>query len=88
MTGRNGCAILKMRITNSYYFKKGVNVMEIIGTEEVMQLLGVSRKEALRILNLPGCPILPRTKWQHFRVVKDPFLEWISNGASWESLRS
>ncbi|MBR6451395.1 MAG: hypothetical protein IKS87_01700 [Lachnospiraceae bacterium] len=61
--------------------------MEIIGTEEVMQLLNVSRKEATRILNLPGCPILPRTKWQHFRVVKEPFLAWIANGANWENMR-
>ena len=62
--------------------------MEIIGTEEVMQLLHVSRKEATRILNLPGCPILPRAKWQHFRVVKEPFLEWIANSAGREDMRS
>ena len=54
--------------------------MEIISLEDVMRLLNVSRKEATRILNMPGCPKLPRTKGQRFRVIKDPFLEWIGSG--------
>ncbi len=54
--------------------------MEIISLEDVMQLLNVSRKEATRILNMPGCPKLPRTKGQRFRVIKGPFLDWIASG--------
>lgn len=54
--------------------------MEIIELYDVMQLLNLSRKEATRILNMPGCPKLPRTKRQRFRVIKDPFLEWVAGG--------
>ena len=52
--------------------------VELIGIEDVMGILKVSRKEATRILNMPGCPKLPRTKGQRFRVVKEPFLAWVA----------
>ncbi len=54
--------------------------MELIGIDEVMELLQVSRKEATRIANLPGCPCLPRVKWGRFRIPKEAFIEWIRGG--------
>lgn len=50
--------------------------MELIGVKEVMELLGVSKKYATHILNMPGCPVLPREKGQKFRVPKTAFIEW------------
>ena len=54
--------------------------MEIMGLPEIMATLHISRKEATRILNLPGCPVLPRIKGGRFRVPKEAFLEWINSG--------
>lgn len=54
--------------------------MELIGLREVTELLQCSRKEATRILNLPGCPVLPRCKKGRFRVPKEAFLAWIAGG--------
>ena len=54
--------------------------MELIGLKEVAQLLQISRREATRILNLPGCPTLPRCKKGRFRVPKEAFLAWMEGG--------
>ena len=50
--------------------------LELIGINEVMEMLHISRKMATHILNMPGCPILPRHKGQTFRVRKQAFIEW------------
>lgn len=60
--------------------------MDIIGIKEVMDMLGISRQAATRILNLPGCPVLPRSKNQIFRVLKQPFLEWLASGSFRDSM--
>jgi len=54
--------------------------MEIIGIKDVMEMLDISRPAATKILNLPGCPVLPRSKNEIFRIPKEPFLEWLASG--------
>jgi len=54
--------------------------MELIGLKEVTELLQISRKEATRILNLPGCPTLPRCRKGQFRVPKEALIRWLENG--------
>ena len=51
--------------------------MKIIGIKEVAEKLGVSYKEAMRICRMEGCPVLPRGKGQTFRIVEEPFDEWL-----------
>lgn len=53
---------------------------EIIGLRDVMEYLGVGEKTATRILNMPGCPVLPRKKGEKFRVPKAAFLKWMEGG--------
>ena len=54
--------------------------MEILKMKDVMSFLGVGRKTATRILNMPGCPVLPRYKGQTFLVPKDAFESWLKAG--------
>lgn len=54
--------------------------MGIIGLNEVARKLQISYKEAIRIANMPGCPVLPRTKWQTFRIPEEAFDEWVRKG--------
>ena len=51
--------------------------IEIIGIKEVIELYGFSRKEATRLLNTKGCPVLPRESGQPYRIVKDEFETWL-----------
>ena len=54
--------------------------MELIGLNEVVDLLGVNEKTAKKILNLPGCPLLPRGKNESYRIVKEALIRWLENG--------
>lgn len=54
--------------------------MELLKIEDIMQLLGVGRDAATAIVNLPGCPCLPRKKGGTYRIPKDAFLAWIRSG--------
>lgn len=49
----------------------------IIGIGDVMRLYGFSRKEATRLLNTKGCPVLPRESGQPYRIVKEEFETWL-----------
>ena len=49
----------------------------IIGIGDVMKLYGFSRKEATRLLNTKGCPVLPRGSGQPYRIVKEEFETWL-----------
>lgn len=49
----------------------------IIGIKDVTELYGFSRKEATRLLNTRGCPLLPRESGQPYRIVKDEFENWL-----------
>ncbi len=51
--------------------------IEIIGIKEVIELYGFSRKEATRLLNTKGCPVLPRSSGQPYRIVKGEFEQWL-----------
>lgn len=51
--------------------------IEIIGIRDVVELYGFSRKEATRLLNTRGCPVLPRESGMPYRVVKDEFEQWL-----------
>lgn len=51
--------------------------IEIIGIVDVMELYGFSRKEATRLLNTKGCPVLPRETGQPYRIVKEEFEQWL-----------
>lgn len=51
--------------------------IEIIGMNDVISLYGFSRKEATRLLNTRGCPVLPRESGQPYRVVRDEFEQWL-----------
>lgn len=54
--------------------------MRIIGLKEVAKKLQISYKEATRIVNMEGCPVLPRSKWQTFRIPEEAFDEWVKGG--------
>jgi len=49
-----------------------------LSLKDVAELLGISTKAATRILNIPGCPVLPRSKGQTFRVPEEAFKQWIT----------
>lgn len=51
--------------------------IKIIGIKEVMMLYGFSRKEATRLLNTKGCPVLPRESGMPYRIVKEEFEQWL-----------
>ena len=51
--------------------------IKIIGIKEVMWLYGFSRKEATRLLNTKGCPVLPRESGMPYRIVKEEFETWL-----------
>lgn len=56
--------------------------IEVIGIRDVIELYGFSRKEATRLLNTRGCPVLPRESGQPYRIIKDEFENWLrSRGA-------
>ena len=51
--------------------------IEIISIIDVMRLYGFSRREATRLLNTRGCPVLPRESGQPYRIVKEEFEIWL-----------
>lgn len=54
--------------------------MGLITLKEAAKILGVSYREATRVVNLPNCPKLPRTKGQTFRIPEEAFREWVKAG--------
>ena len=51
--------------------------IELWNVNGVQELLGVSRKRAIRILNMKRCPVLPRGKGGHYLVPKNALREWL-----------
>ena len=51
--------------------------IEVIGIKDVIDLYGFSRKEATRLLNTRGCPVLPRESGMPYRIIKDEFESWL-----------
>lgn len=52
--------------------------MELIGVEEIMEMLHIGRPMATRLLQEKSCPTLPRIKGQKYRVVKNEFIAWFT----------
>lgn len=52
--------------------------MELLTLEDIMQMLGISRRMATRILTMKGCPVLPRTKGGKYLVPRDSFIRWLN----------
>lgn len=50
--------------------------MELIGVEEIMEMLNIGRPMATRLLQEKSCPTLPRYKGQKYRVIKNEFIAW------------
>lgn len=53
--------------------------MELLTISDVMKELGIGRKQATKILNLPGCPKIPRVKGQQFLVPRQAFYTWLNS---------
>lgn len=51
--------------------------IKIIGLRDVMDLYGFSRKQATRLLNTKGCPVLPRRDGDNYRLIQDEFEQWL-----------
>ena len=54
--------------------------MELIGLKEVAEMLDMDPKTATKILNMPGCPLLPRSTGEQYRIVKEALIRWLENG--------
>ena len=51
----------------------------ILGMNEILELYGFSRKEATKLLNTRGCPVLPRESGEPYRVIQEEFETWLRN---------
>lgn len=51
--------------------------IQIITLTDVMNLYGFSRKEATKLVNVKGCPVLPRVDGAPYRLIKDEFESWL-----------
>lgn len=51
--------------------------IEILTMNDILELYGFSRKEATKMLNTKGCPVLPRVDGAPYRVIKDEFETWL-----------
>ena len=49
----------------------------IITIDEAMALTGLSRKKITALLNIKGCPLLPRQKGQTYQIPRERFIEWV-----------
>ena len=49
----------------------------ILGMKEVMSLYGFTRKEATKLFNTKGCPVLPRSSGEPYRTVQEEFERWL-----------
>lgn len=51
--------------------------IQIITLVDIMRLYGFKRKEATKLVNTPGCPVLPRVDGAPYRVIQDEFEKWL-----------
>lgn len=49
----------------------------VLRMDEIMRLYGFTRKEATKLLNTKGCPVLPRVHGAPYRVIQDEFEQWL-----------
>lgn len=51
--------------------------LKIIGMKEICDLYGFTRKEATKLLNTKGCPLLPREFCAPYKTVQTEFEQWL-----------
>ena len=49
---------------------------QLLGVKDLMELLGVGKAQVMKILAMPGCPMLPRGKNEIYRVPYGKFKTW------------
>lgn len=54
--------------------------MELLTINDVMEMLGIGKTLATRLLKKTGCPLLPRRKGGKMLVPKEAFINWMNNG--------
>lgn len=52
---------------------------DIITFSEILEIYGLGRRAATKLLNTKGCPVLPRKKKQAYRVVRSEFENWLKS---------
>jgi len=60
--------------------------MKLLGFKEVQETLGTSREQTIYILSQKGCPTLPRSKGQPYKVFDEDLIGWLkrSNKENWK----
>lgn len=51
--------------------------IEILGVKEIQKLYKFNKDEVYKLLNIKGCPVLPREGHAPYRVIKDEFEKWL-----------
>lgn len=51
--------------------------ISILGMKEICTLYGFTRKEATKLLNTKGCPLLPREFGAPYKTVQTEFEQWL-----------
>jgi len=51
--------------------------IEIIGLREVMELTGLGKKAAIKLLKNKNCPLLPRKRGQKYLINKASFIRFL-----------
>lgn len=53
-----------------------MEAIKLLKVEDIQSMLGVSRKKAIEILSIKGCPVLPRKKHEPYLIREEAFVEW------------
>ena len=51
--------------------------LRIIGMHDICEMYNLTRKEATKLLNTKGCPLLPRVFGAPYKTVQDEFENWL-----------
>ena len=51
--------------------------LKILTIKDIQKLYGFGRDEAYGLLNIKGCPVLPRARNKPYKVVQDEFEKWL-----------
>lgn len=51
--------------------------INILTANEIQEKYGIKRTYVYKLLNTPGCPVLPRSKNEEFHVIDELFREWL-----------
>jgi hypothetical protein len=53
-------------------------MIEIITMDQIIADYKLTRRQATKYLSKKGCPVLPRSKKQPYKVVRHKWEEWLS----------